>query len=117
MKKIFALTAAVAMSVAAGASAQNTTQASVLGETGNAAYPIRVQGGNGQIYSCKAEIETIDGVRARRCVQDNDGALYAAGGGLAAGGAVAAGALLLVVLAASDSGSGTTTTTTTPLAN
>ncbi|MFC6759696.1 hypothetical protein ACFQFQ_09655 [Sulfitobacter porphyrae] len=83
MKKIFALTAAVAMSIAAGASAQNTTQAAVLGETGNPNYPIRVQGGNGQIYSCKAEIETIDGVRARRCVQDDDGALYAAGAALA----------------------------------
>ncbi len=113
MKKIFALTAAVAMSIAAGASAQNTTQAAVLGETGNPNYPIRVQGGNGQIYSCKAEIETIDGVRARRCVQDDDGgALYAAGAGLGTGAAVAAGALLLVVLASSDSDNNTTTTTT-----
>ena len=112
MKKIFALTAAVAMSIAAGASAQNTTQAAVLGETGNPNYPIRVQGGNGQIYSCKAEVETIDGVRARRCVQDDDGALYAAGAGLGTGAAVAAGALLLVVLASSDSDNNTTTTTT-----
>lgn len=113
MKKIFALTAAVAMSFAAGASAQTTTQAAVLGDTGNAEYPVRVQGGNGQIYACKAEIETVDGVRARRCVQGDDGApLFAAGAGLAGGGAVAAGALLLVVLAANDGDTGTTTTTT-----
>ncbi|APE43350.1 hypothetical protein BOO69_07915 [Sulfitobacter alexandrii] len=113
MRKIFALTAAVAMSVAAGASAQTTAQASVLGETGNPQYPLRVQGTNGQIYSCASEIETVDGVRARRCIQDGDaGPLFASGAGLATGGAVAAGALLLVVLAANDGSSSTTTTTT-----
>lgn len=112
MKKILTLSAAIAMSVAGAVSAQTTTQAAVLGNTGNPEYPVRVQGGDGEIYFCKAEIEVVDGIRARRCIQDDDvSPLFAAGAGLGAGGAAAAGVLLAVVLAANDGSSGTTTTT------
>tara|TARA_R110002124_G_scaffold99728_2_gene245934 strand:+ start:1831 stop:2181 length:351 start_codon:yes stop_codon:yes gene_type:complete len=113
MKKIFALTAAIAMSVAAGVSAE-TTQTAVLGDTGNAQYPLRVQGADGRIYICEAgTFVDTDGVTKRRCQGDDASPLFAAGAGLAGGGAVAAGALLLVVLAANDGSTGTTTTTTT----
>ncbi|QFT59891.1 hypothetical protein FIU94_13745 [Sulfitobacter sp. THAF37] len=111
MKKIFALTAAVAMTVAAGASAQTTTQAAVLGNSGVEGYPTNVQGTNGQIYACTAPT-TIDGVLARRCIQPSGGSLFDAGAGLGTGAAVAGAALALIVLAANDGSSGTTTTTT-----
>lgn len=117
MKKLFAITAAVALSVAASASAQ-VTQSSVGGETGNPNYPVQVIGSNGVTYSCQADTQIIDGQTRRVCIRDDDdiGPLFAAGAGLAGGGAIAAGALLLVVLASNDSSSGTTTTTTTTTA-
>jgi hypothetical protein len=113
MKKIFALTAAIAMSVAAVASAE-TTQTAILGESDNASYPLRVQGADGKVYICKADtfVDT-DGQTKRACTPGDNGPLWAAGSGIGAGAAVAAGVLLVVVLAANDGSSGTTTTTTT----
>ena len=111
MKKIFALAAAVAMSVATVASAE-TTQTGILGDSGDADYPIRVQGADGRVYVCKADTFVAeDGQTKRACRGDGSaGPLWAAGAGLGAGGAVAAGALLIVVLAANDGSTSTTTT-------
>ena len=101
MKKLFALSAVIAMSVSSGAIAA-TTQTAILGDSGNAQYPLRVQGADGMVYICKADtfVDT-DGVTKRACRGDDTNPLFAAGAGLAGGGAVAAGVLLVAVLAAS----------------
>jgi hypothetical protein len=109
MKNIIAITAALTLSAGA-AFAQTTTQQAVLGQSENAAYPVQVQGTNGVIYNCSAQIVSIDGVRARRCIQAGSGGLFDAGTGLATGAAVGAGALVLLALANDDDNNSTTTT-------
>lgn len=109
MNKILAFTTACALGAGAVA-AQSTTQAAVVGETGNPNYPVRIQGANGKIYSCKAQVETIDGVRARRCIGAGGGDVFADSTGLAAGGAAAA--VLLVAVLANDGDDSTSTTVT-----
>jgi hypothetical protein len=109
MKNIFAISAAVALT-ATTAFAQDTTQAAVLGESGDATYSLQVQGANGAIYNCAPGIVNIDGVSARRCVTTGGGGLAGAGAGLATAPAIGVGVLaVLAVAAASDSSSSTST--------
>ncbi len=111
MKTLMAITAAVAFSAGAVA-AQETTQTGVIGESGNATFSVQVQGANGNVYNCRPEIETIDGVRARRCVlAGGGGGLAGAGAGLTGGVGAGLGALVLVAIAAGSDGSSSTTTT------
>ena len=111
MKLVLTIAAALVFGAVA-ANAQSTTQAAILGDSGNIDSPVRIQGGNGEIYHCKADIGTLNGLRVRRCIQVGEGTtLFAAGSGIGAGAAVAGGVLLVAVLAASDSGSGSATTT------
>lgn len=113
MKTILAITAVVAVTATAAA-AQDTTQAGVLGESGDATYTLEVQGANGVMYNCLPSIETIDGVSARRCVTQGSG-LANAGNGLTSVPAVAAGLAAVVAIAlVSDSSTSTTTTTGSP---
>ena len=113
MKPLLIFPAALAI-MASGAWAQ-ATQTSVLGNSGNPAYPVQVQADNGVVYHCKSNIETIDGSPARRCVRPDDdgGTVFGSGtaGGISNAPVIAAG-LLLVIAAASGSSSTTTTTMT-----
>ena len=109
MKNLLSMTAALALTAGA-AFAETTTQAAVLGESGNAGYPLQVRGGNGVLYNCMSEIQTVDGVRARQCIRADGGGLLDSGAGLGAGVAAGAGALLIVAIASSG-GSSTTTST------
>lgn len=113
MRNLMAITAAVALAATA-AIAQDTTQASVLGESGDPTYSLQVQGANGVIYNCVPDIETIDGVRARRCVTTGGSGLAGAGTGLAGGPAIGVGVLALVAIAGASGGSSSTTTTGSP---
>ena len=108
MKRFISIAAALAMTATAGF-AQTTTQAGVLGQSDNPAYPLQVQGANGVVYNCEETIVSVDGVNARRCIRTGAPVgLFAAGTGLATGGAIAAGALLIIAVA-SDGSTSTTT--------
>jgi hypothetical protein len=113
MKNLMAITAAIALAATAAA-AQDTTQASVLGESGDPTYSLQVQGANGVIYNCSPDIETIDGISARRCVTSGGSGLAGAGAGLAGGPAIGVGVLALLAIAAGSDGSTSTTTTGSP---
>ena len=112
MKNILSIATALVMTTGA-AFAQTTSQAAVLGASGNAEYPLQVQGANGVIYSCMNEVEAVNGVQARRCLAPASAGLFGAGDGLSAGVVAAAGAVALVALIANDDDDDNNTTTTT----
>lgn len=101
--------AAVAVSLmAAPLAAQETTQASVNGPSGDPTYSVQITGANGEIYNCRPDIQTVAGQLVRRCQRLSgvvNGQLL--GGSLSTGGALAAGAVLVLLAA----GSSSTTTT------
>lgn len=107
MKNLFAITAAVALSVT-GAVAQVTTQSSIIGQSGDADYPLRVLGGNGLEYICKDVTEIRDGVTVRPC-RSTDNGLANEGNSVAVGGGAFAGVVFLALVL--DDGSSSTTTT------
>ncbi|WP_299369881.1 hypothetical protein [uncultured Tateyamaria sp.] len=103
------LCAAVAATLmGAPLAAQETTQQTVLGASGDSVYSVRVVGANGESYNCRPNIETVGGQLVRRCQRLNvvNGQLL--GGSLTTGAAVAGAAIVLLALAADNS---TTTTT------
>lgn len=101
--------------VATAASAQQTTQQSVVGASGDAVYSVQVVGANGLTYNCLPTLDTVAGQLVRRCLQVNAaGVTPTPNGGLLGGtlgtvpiAAVAAVALIAVVAA---DGSSTSTT-------
>ncbi len=100
---------AVGLLTAGAATAQVTTQAAVLGNSGDATYSLQIRGANNIVYNCKPDIVSVDGVRARQCVAAGEGGLFGAGNGIATG--VAAGVAALVLVAVVSNDSSTTTTT------
>ncbi|MGJ8616982.1 MAG: hypothetical protein ACSHWS_09075 [Sulfitobacter sp.] len=112
MKKLFAMTAAVAMTATAAFAAVDpvTTQAGIVGPSGVDSWPVIVRGVDGQEYVCKAETQVMDGVEVRQC--RGNGGLATAGNGAAIAGGV--GAILLLALALDDSSTSTTTGSVSP---
>lgn len=108
--KLFATVTAATIALAGAAFAQTTTQAGVLGASGDAVYSLQVQGANGVIYNCKPNPVVVDGQTARVCVRADGGGLFEAGSGLGAGAAAAGAAVVLIAIAAGGSSSSTTTT-------
>lgn len=113
--KMFATVTAAAIALAGASFAQTTTQAAVLGASGDAEYELQVQGANGVIYNCKPQPVTVDGETARVCVRADGAGLFAAGAGIGNGAAAAGALVVLVALAANSSSSTTTTSTTDPV--
>tara|TARA_R110002049_G_scaffold23545_10_gene83687 strand:- start:73645 stop:73989 length:345 start_codon:yes stop_codon:yes gene_type:complete len=111
MNKLASVTAAAAVMLAGAATAQTTTQAGVLGNSGDAVYSLQVQGANGVVYNCKPELVQINGLTARRCIDPNAGGLTNAGAGLGNGAVIGAAALVIVAIAAGSDGTSTTTST------
>lgn len=114
MKKILTGAGIVAL-MASTAMAQGVVrQVAVEGSTGNADYPVAVQGSNGIAYACEANLYLEDGVQKRLCVRA-DVPAGTTGSTLVAGdlGVVAAGvgALAVVALLAGDDDNSTTTST------
>ncbi len=108
MKHILSITAALALTAGA-AFAQTTSQHSVIGQSGDADFPLQVQGRNGVTYNCRNEVVVVEGVRARQCIRADGSGLLGAGVGMSAGTAFGIGALVLV--AAAGNGNSSTTTT------
>ncbi|KAA0917536.1 hypothetical protein FLO80_05700 [Aquicoccus porphyridii] len=81
-------------------SAQQVTATAVVSEGGTGDYPVTVQGSDGQLYNCQANVETMGGRQVRRCVSATSG-----GGGDfgAQAGPLAGAAVLLGVLAVASS--------------
>jgi hypothetical protein len=101
-------------SVVAGAAVADTTQRAVLGESGNPAYPVQVEGGDNVIYNCRENlIQLADGRSARECVRvrEGGGTLFEAGDGI--GNAAPAIGIVVVAAAFASGGSDSTATTTT----
>ena len=98
-------TAAMALSLlAAPVAAQETTQQSVIGASGDPIYSVQIAGANGATYNCRPDIQTVGGRLVRQCRRLNgvaNGQLL--GGTLAAPGALAAGAVLVLLAASSSS--------------
>jgi len=109
--KMFATVTAAAIALAGASYAQTTTQAAVLGASGDPVYELQVQGADGVIYNCKPQPVVVDGNTARVCVRADGAGLFAAGAGLS-GGALAAGTVLVLAAAAASGSSSSTTTTT-----
>ena len=107
MKRLILAVAAMSL-LAAPLAAQETTQASVNGPSGDPTYSVQITGANGETYNCRPDIQTVNGQLVRRCQRLNgvvNGQLL--GGSLTTGGALAAGAVLILLAA----GSSSTTTT------
>lgn len=90
-----------------------TNETEVLGQSGNADYPLRVLGQNGNTYFCRDFTQVVDGVTVRPCRSVNaagqlTGGLSSTSLGLTAGEAFALVGTVLVSLAiAGDSTSQT----------
>ncbi len=93
MKTITTLFAACTL-IAGAASAQSTTQQSVLGQSGQDIYTLEIQGTNGVVFNCKPEIISANGVPSRECVRPSGSIL---GNGSVAAGAAAAGIALVII--------------------
>ncbi|WP_299141038.1 hypothetical protein [uncultured Tateyamaria sp.] len=108
MKRMLQAVAVMSV-IGAPLAAQETTQQTVVGASGDPVYSVQVTGVNGETYNCRPDIQTVNGQLVRRCQRLNvvNGQLL--GGSLATTGAIAAAAIVLVALA-SDGGSSTTTT-------
>ncbi|MEO0400862.1 MAG: hypothetical protein AAF214_00645 [Pseudomonadota bacterium] len=93
--------------------AQDTTQQSVVGASGNPIYSVQVVGQNGVTYNCLPDLQRIESQLVRRCQRLNaaggtsNGLL---GGSLSTGLAAGAVAFVLVAVAAGSDGSTATTT-------
>jgi len=108
MKRMLQTAAAVSL-IGAPLAAQETTQQTVVGASGDPVYSVQVSGVNGETYNCRPDIQTVNGQLVRRCQRLNvvNGQLL--GGSLTTTDAIAAAAFVFVALAA-DGGSSTTTT-------
>lgn len=109
MKKLICTAAALAISFAATAS-HAAVEGKVIGASGDANYPVQVQGSDGAIYNCRKELFQANGTRVRRCVSNSSGSAMEAGG-LGAGGAVGLAVILLAVAGAASGGSSSSTST------
>ncbi len=103
------ITAAAATALMATSAFAQATQTGVVGQSGNATYPLQVTASDGNTYNCSADIRVVQGVARRTCVNANASGLGELGSGITAGGAAAL--FTLVVLAATSGGSSSTTTT------
>lgn len=101
--------------LATSAMAQATTESSVLGESGDDVYSLRVQGDNGVLYNCKPGlVETEDGSPARACIRaDEGGDVFAQGDGIAQAAPAVGVVLVAAAVASGGDDNGTTATTTT----
>ncbi|MCH2164248.1 MAG: hypothetical protein MK098_06300 [Marinovum sp.] len=111
MKKIVVCTALVVALAGAAVQAQNanfvTSQANIIGPSGDAQFPLEVLGANGQTYFCSNTIEVRDGVNVRPSRLENPivtnglTATPLGTGGLLAG--LAAAAVFIAVVGAGSS--------------
>ncbi len=108
MKNILAISAVAALTATSAMAQTATTQASVIGDSGNPNYPLMVQGADGIQYMCKAETQVRGGVTVRPC--HSGGGLGLHGNQMAMGGILAGGVLLALIMDDDDSSSTTTTT-------
>lgn len=98
--------AALCAIVPAIAQAQETQQARILGPSGNAQYPLLVEGANGVTYICRDTTREANGRIERVCRRGTAGGNVEAGTGFGLGGNAALPLALLAIIgvaAASDS--------------
>ena len=110
MKTVFTISAAAVAFAAltSMASAQETPESAVVGQSGNPAYPLEVLGANGITYDCREDTVVANGRIERRCIR-RGGAATTGGGltGLEGPGILAGIAAIVLLTGGLDSSSGT----------
>ncbi|MEP1964033.1 hypothetical protein [Tateyamaria sp.] len=103
--------AAVAVSLLASPlAAQETSQAAVVGNSGDAVYSLQVTGANGATYNCLPNTQNVNGQVVRRCQRIGASGGQILQGSLVAPAAGAIAALAVLVLVGTGGSSSTTTT-------